>query len=99
MEEYLSRVHRRNAAPATADGNHEAVARHDMDDRQDFFGARSTSSANTGLPAGAGRQDPEQVQVKDQGDDEYQAPPSSRSAEHNDDDGDPNSQQQPDHKR
>ena len=52
------------------------------------------------LPAGAGRQDPaEQVQVKDQGDDEYQAPPASRGAEHNDDDGDPNCQQQPDHKR
>ena len=55
---------------------------------------------NTALLAGAGRQDPaEQVQVKDQGDDEYQAPPASRGAEHNDDDGDPNCQQQPDHQR
>src|ERR1019366_4283321 len=51
------------------------------------WASRSTSSANTALPAGAGRQDPaEQVQVKDQGDDEYQAPPASRGAEHNDDD-------------
>jgi hypothetical protein len=56
--------------------------------------------ANAALPAGAGRQDPaEQVQIKDQGDDEHQAPPMSRGAEHNDDDGDPNGQQQPDHQR
>jgi hypothetical protein len=62
------------------------------------WASRSTSFANTLLPAGAGRQDPaEQVQVKDQGDDEYQAPPASCSAEHNDDDGDPNCQQQPEH--
>ena len=56
--------------------------------------------ANAALPAGAGRQDPaEQVQVKEQGDDECQAPPASRGAEQNDDDGDPNCQQQPDHER
>ena len=57
------------------------------------WASRSTSSAYTALPAGVGRQDPaEQVQVKDKGDDEYQAPPAShsRGAEHNDDDGDPN---------
>jgi len=64
------------------------------------WASRSTSSADTALPAGAGRQDPaEQVQVEDQGDDEYQAPPASRGAEHNDDDSDPNCQQHPDHKR
>jgi hypothetical protein len=66
----------------------------------DLAWASRSGSANTALPAGAGRQDPaEQVQVKDQGDDEYEAPPTSRGAEHNDDNGDPNSQQQPDHKR
>jgi len=58
------------------------------------------NSADAALPAGAGRQDPaEQVQIKDQRDDEHQAPPTSRAAEHNDDDGDPNGQQQPDHHR
>ncbi len=36
---------------------------------------------------------------KDQGDDEHQAPPTSRGAEHYDDGGDPNGQQQPDHER
>jgi hypothetical protein len=35
------------------------------------WASRSTSSANTALPGGAGREYPaEQVQVKDQGDDE-----------------------------
>jgi hypothetical protein len=52
------------------------------------------------LPAGAGRQDPaEQEQIKDQGNDEHQAPPMSRGAEHNDDYRDPNGQQQPDDQR
>jgi hypothetical protein len=52
------------------------------------------------LPAGAGHQDPtDQVQVKYKGKNEYQAPPSSRIAEHDDDNGDPNCQQQPDHQR
>jgi hypothetical protein len=61
---------------------------------------RPTSSANTALPSGAGRQKPaEQVQVKDQRGNEYQAPPTSLGAEHNNDDGDPNCQQQPDHQR
>lgn len=64
------------------------------------WGVRLASSANTALPVRAGHQDPaEQVQVKDQGDDEYQAPPVSRGAEHNDDGGDPNCQQQPNHQR
>jgi hypothetical protein len=59
---------------------------------------RHFSSAR--LPAGVGHQDPtEQVQVKDKGNNEYQAPPSSRIAEHDDDYGDPNCQQQPDHER
>ena len=57
-------------------------------------------AATTVLPAGACRQSPaEQVQVKDQGDDEHQASPASRDAEHNDDDGDPNCHQQPDRQR
>lgn len=57
------------------------------------------SHSETALPARAGRPDPaEQVQVKEQGDDEYQAPPASRSAEHNDDGGDPKCQQQTDRK-
>ena len=52
------------------------------------------------LPAGAGHQDPtEQVQVKDKGNNEYQAPPSSRIAEHVDDYGDPNCREKPDHPR
>lgn len=55
---------------------------------------RPTSCANTALPGGVGRQDPaEQVQVKDQRGNEYQAPPVSRRAEHNNDDGDPACQQ------
>jgi hypothetical protein len=59
---------------------------------------RLANSADAALRAGAGRQDSaEQIQIKHQGDNEHQAPPTSRSAEHNDDDGDPNSQQQPDH--
>jgi len=61
---------------------------------------RSTSCAHTALPVGAGHQDPaEQIQVEEQGCDEYEAPPASRGAEHNDDDGDPNRQQQPDSQR
>ena len=52
------------------------------------------------LPAGTGDQDPtEQVQVKDKGNNEYQAPPSSRIAEHGDDHCDPNCQQRPDRQR
>jgi hypothetical protein len=52
------------------------------------------------LLAGVGHQDPtEQVQVKDKGKNEYQAPPSSRITEHDDDYDDPNSQQRPDHQR
>jgi len=68
--------------------------------RQVTVYVRRPTSADAALPAGAGRQDPaEQVQIKDQGDDEHQAPPTSRGAEHNDDDGDPDGQQQPDHQR
>jgi hypothetical protein len=56
----------------------------------DIFSLRSV---NTALPAGVGRQDPaDQIQVEDQGDDEYQAPPVTGGAKHNDDDGDPNCQ-------
>jgi hypothetical protein len=52
------------------------------------------------LPGGAHHQDPtEEVQVKYKGNNEYQAPPSSRIAEHDDDYSDPNCQQQPDHQR
>jgi hypothetical protein len=61
---------------------------------------QAPNSADAALPAGAGRQDPaEEVQIDDQGDDEHQAPPAARGAQHNDDDGDPHRQQQPDHQR
>jgi hypothetical protein len=62
--------------------------------------ARFGALASARLPAGAGHQDPtEQVQVKDKGNNEYQAPPSSRIAEHGDDYGDPDCQHPPDHQR
>jgi hypothetical protein len=62
--------------------------------------SRSTTYVNTALPAGSSRQDPaEEVQVKNQGDDEYQAPPAPCGAEHNNDDSDPRCQQQADYKR
>ena len=49
---------------------------------------------------GSGHQDPtEQVQVKDKGNNEYQAPPSSRTAKHDDDYRNPDCQQQPDYQR
>ena len=60
----------------------------------------AANSANTSLPPGVGCQDrAEQVQVKAQGDEEYQAPPAPRGAEQSDDDGDPNCQQQTDRQR